>query len=200
MNTETPVVTIDTPPAIDTSTPPAIVTILPQQVAAELIEAGAAIASGHKTVGSSERRYAAMLSKAMPGWHKLAHDDDSNESKALKAGPKAKLFEQLKAAGHSNPGTIWGRLRKYAAEDEATAAGTEGEGEGTEGDTGTEGNNKREIRARIREELAKLIKAIDKDQFPPEDLRAVKTYLELAIIKATPAAPTEQAEQAEQAA
>jgi len=174
---------------MNTETNTAIVTIPPQEVAAELIEAGLAIATGLKTVGSSERRYAAMLSKAMPGWHKLSEKDSSNESKALKAGPKAKLFEQLKAAGHSNPGTVWGRLRKYAAEDEAAATGTEGEGEG---DTGTEdegGNTKREIRARIREELIKLIKAIDKDQFPAEDLRAVKTYLELAIIKATPAAP-----------
>ena len=174
----TPVVTIDT---------------TPQQVAAELIEAGAAIASGLKTVGSSERRYAAMLTKLMPGWHKLTEKDTSNESKALKAGPKAKLFEQLKAAGHSNPGTVWGRLRKYEAEAEAAIA------EGTEGTDGTDGEGtepaKREIRARIREELAKLIKAIDKDQYPHEDLRAVKTYLELAIIKATPTAPTEQTEQ-----
>jgi hypothetical protein len=171
--------------AIDTNTntiDTTIVTIPPQQVAADLIEAGAAIASGHGMVGSAERRYAAMLTKLMPGWHKLAHDDDSNESKALKAGPKAKLFEQLKAAKHSNPGTVWARLRKYEAEVEGT--------EGTETETG---NNKREIRARIREELAKLVKAIDKEEFPAEDLRSVKTYLELAIIKATPAAPAEQA-------
>lgn len=174
----------------NTNTTPAVVTIVPQEVAAELIEAGAAIASGLKTVGSSERRYAAMLTKLMPGWHKLTEKDTSNESKALKAGPNAKLFEQLKAAGHSNPGTVWARLRKYEAE-AVTAEGTEGtEGEG-EGEG--EGNVKREIRARIREELAKLIKAIDKDQYPHEDLRAVKTYLELAIIKATPVAPTEQA-------
>lgn len=174
----------------NTTTTTAVVTIAPQQVAAELIEAGAAIASGLKTVGSSERRYAAMLTKLMPGWHKLTEKDTSNESKALKAGPKAKLFEQLKAAGHSNPGTVWARLRKYEAEAEAaTAEGTEGDTDGTEG---TEGNVKREIRARIREELAKLIKAIEKEEFPAEDLRAVKTYLELAIIKATPAVPTEQ--------
>jgi hypothetical protein len=180
-----------TTPATDTTT--TIVTIPPQQVAAELIEAGLQIATGHGMVGSAERRYAAMLSKAMPGWHRLSEKDTSNESKALKAGPKAKLFEQLKAAKHSNPGTVWARLRKYEAEAEGDT-GTEGT-EGTEG-----GNNKREIRARIREELAKLVKAIDKEEFPHEDLRAIKTYLELAIIKATPAAPSEQAEQAEQAA
>ena len=179
--------TIDT-----TTTTNPVVTIVPQEVAEGLIAAGLEIATGHGMVGSSERRYAAMLTKLMPGWHKLTEKDTSNEAKALKAGPKAKLFEQLKAAGHSNPGTVWARLRKYEAEAEATTENTEG----TEGEGDTDGNVKREIRARIREELAKLIKAIDKDQYPHEDLRAVKTYLELAIIKATPTTPTEQAEQA----
>ena len=170
----------------------AVVTIPPpQQVAAELIAAGLEIATGHGMVGSSERRYAALMSASFPGWHMLADKDDSNEAKLIKAGPKAKLFQQLKDAKHTNPSTVWARVRKYAGEATATA-----EGEGTEGEDGT-GNSKREIRARIREELAKLIKAIDKDQYPAEDLRAVKTYLELAIIKATPAAPTAPTEKAE---
>jgi hypothetical protein len=179
MTTTNPVVTIDT-----TTNPVVTIDTIPQGVAAELIEAGAAIATGHGMVGSSERRYATLMTEAFPGWHLLTEKDTSNEAKLIKAGPKAKLFEQLKAARHTNPSTVWARLRKYAAE---ATEGTEGEGtDGTE-------PAKREIRVRLREELAKLVKAIEKEEFPAEDLRTAKSLIELAIGKVTPAAPVEKA-------
>jgi len=168
---------------------PAIVTIAPEQ-AGELVALGEAIATGHNEVGSKERRYAAVMNLAFPGWYRLTEKDDSNEAKAIKAGPKAKLFEQLKAAKHSNPSTVWARLRKYAAEAEATTGEGEAEGE-AEG-----GAAKRTIEVRLVEEMLKLRKAIAKQEHPHEKVRAVDTLLELALAKLGVVA--EQAEQAEQ--
>ena len=150
---------------------------LSEEAAIYLILCGQEIAFGHGQVGSAERRYASLMTSAFPGWHMLAADDNSNEGKLLRSGPKAKLFEQLKSAKHTNPATVWARVRKYAAEELASNEG--GEGEGGEG----EKTKAREIRTRLREEIAKLVKAIDREEFPAEDLRAVKDLLELAILK-----------------
>jgi hypothetical protein len=187
MNTETnPPTTIVTTDTTDTTT---IVTIPPQEVAADLLAAGLEIATGHHTVGSAERRYAALMSSAFPGWHLIEANDDSNEAKLIKAGPKAKLFEQLKAAKHTNPSTVWARLRKYAAAVEATSG--EGEGEGEQVDAG-----KRTIEVRLVEELLKLRKAIGKVEHPHEKIRAVDTFLELALNKLGVTVEAETTEQA----
>lgn len=169
---------------------PTIVTITPDVITPELkaqadaiVEAGQAIATGHGTVGSAERRYATLMTNTFPGWHLIAHGDTTNEGKIVGAA-KTKLFEQLKAAQHTNPRTVWARVRKYAAEqlgNEGNEGEETGEGEGNEGDT-----KKREIRTRLREEMAKLVKAIEREEFPSEDIRSVKTFLEMAIIKVTP--------------
>jgi hypothetical protein len=176
--------------AAATPATPAIVTIAPEQ-AGELIALGEAIATGHSEVGSKERRYAAVMSAAFPGWYKLTEKDDSNESKAIKAGPKAKLFEQLKAAKHSNPSTVWARIRKYAAEAEATTGEAEGEGEGEQGGA------KRTIEVRLVEELLKLAKAVDKEEHPHEKVRSARVLIGLALIKL--GVTVEQGEQGEQA-
>ena len=171
---------------------PTIITLSQDAVlqiqADEIVAAGQAIANGHGTVGSAERQYASLMTKTFPGWHLIAHGDASNEGKVVGVA-KQKLFEQLKAAGHTNPRTVWARVRKYAAEELGSAEGNEGEGNEGEGEgEGNEGDTKkREIRTRLREELTKLVKAIEREEFPAEDLRAVKDYLELAIIKVTPA-------------
>jgi len=170
---------------------PAIVTIAPEQ-AGELVTLGEAIATGHSEVGSKERRYAAVMNLAFPGWYRLTEKDDSNESKAIKAGPKAKLFEQLKAAKHTNPSTVWARLRKYAAEAEATTGEAEGEGEGE----GEQGGAKRTIEVRLVEEMLKLRKAIGKVEHPHEKIRAVDTFLELALSKLGVTVEAEQAKAA----
>jgi hypothetical protein len=169
-----------------------IVTLTPDVITPELqaqadaiVEAGQAIATGHGTVGSAERRYASLMTNTFPGWHLITHDDKTNEGKIVGAA-KTKLFEQLKAAQHTNPRTVWARVRKYAAEELGNAEGGEGnEGEGGEGE-GEGDTKKREIRTRLREEMTKLVKAIEREEFPAEDLRAVKDLLELAILKVTP--------------
>ena len=164
----------------------AVVTITPNQVAADLIEAGQQIATGHSTVGSSERRYAALMSAAFPGWHLLTEKDDSNEAKLIKAGPKAKLFEQLKAAKHTNPSTVWSRLRKYAAA--ATVA--------AEGGESSQDAGKRTIEVRLIEELLKLTKAIDKEDHPSEKVRNARVLIGLALVKMGVSAETTETQQA----
>lgn len=107
------------------------------------------------------RTYAEALCSVLPAeWYLVEHSDSSDAAKPVHAEKKA-LFAVLKGANHSNPSTIWARVRKYAQEyiegvPEKSAAGAgEGDGEG-------EGGNTREARSLTRrfvEELSVLYKA-----------------------------------------
>jgi hypothetical protein len=106
------------------------------------------------------RVYAQALCSSLPvEWYLVEHADTSDTAKPVHAEKKA-LFALLKAINHSNPSTIWARVRKYGQEyiEGATApaeAGAESEGE-------AEGANTRETRSLARryiEELTTLYKA-----------------------------------------
>lgn len=81
------------------------------------------------------RKYAEALCETLPAeWYLVEHNDSSETAKPVHAEKKA-LFVELKKANHSNPSTIWARVRKYAQEyiegvPEAGAKGEGGEGEG----------------------------------------------------------------------
>ena len=105
------------------------------------------------------REYAQALCGSLPvEWYLVEHADSSDTAKPVHAEKKA-LFVELKKANHSNPSTIWARVRKYGQEyiegAAAPAAGEAGEGE-------AEGGNTRETRSLARryiEELTVLYKA-----------------------------------------
>ena len=105
------------------------------------------------------REYAQALCGSLPvEWYLVEHADTSDMAKLVHAEKKA-LFVELKRANHSNPSTIWARVRKYAQEyiegASAPASADKGEGEG-------EGGNTRETRSLARryiEELTTLYKA-----------------------------------------
>jgi hypothetical protein len=59
--------------------------------------------------------------------------DTSDDAKTVKV-EKTLLYTELKAAEHTNPSTVWARIRKYGAEDRYGKPEDEGEGEG-EGST-----------------------------------------------------------------
>ena len=107
----------------------------------------------------AERTYAVALCSFLPTeWYLVEHNDTSDTAKPVHAEKKA-LFAVLKAAQHSNPSTIWARVRKYAQEyiegvPEKSEAGAEA------GDS--EGGNTRETRSMTRrfvDELTLLYKA-----------------------------------------
>jgi hypothetical protein len=105
------------------------------------------------------REYAQALCGSLPvEWYLVEHADTSDMAKSVHAEKKA-LFVELKRANHSNPSTIWARVRKYAQE---YIEGTPTKGETDKGEGEAEGGNTRETRSLARryiEELTTLYKA-----------------------------------------
>jgi hypothetical protein len=106
----------------------------------------------------AERDYAIALNAMFTtDWFAVEANDTSETAKPVHAEKKA-LYVELKAAKHSNPSTVWARIRKYGKEErygkpEAAegAEGAEGEGEGA-------GNTPRDPMTRNIEELVALYK------------------------------------------
>jgi len=105
------------------------------------------------------RVYAVALFGFLPNdWHLVEHSDTGDDAKLVHA-EKKKLFALLKAANHSNPSTIWARVRKYAHE-YMNGPATPAEAGAEAGEA--EGGNTRETRSLARryiEELTTLYKA-----------------------------------------
>jgi hypothetical protein len=108
----------------------------------------------------AERAYAQALCSVLPAeWYLVEHNDSSDIAKPVHTEKKA-LFAVLKAAKHSNPSTVWARVRKYAQEyiegtPTDTATGEAGDGE-------SESVGARETRSLTRrfvDELTLLYKA-----------------------------------------
>ena len=105
------------------------------------------------------RTYAEALCDTLPAeWYLVEHNDTSDNAKPVHAEKKA-LFAELKAAKHSNPSTIWARVRKYAQEYiEGVPDKTKGEaGEGEGESVGT--RETRSFTRRCIDELTLLYKA-----------------------------------------
>ena len=122
---------------------------------AKRLAVGDALASSYGAM----REYAQTLCSVLPvEWYLVEHADTSDTAKPVHAEKKA-LFVVLKAAQHSNPSTIWARVRKYAQE---YIEGTPTKGETDKGEAESEGGNTRETRSLARryiEELTTLYKA-----------------------------------------
>lgn len=105
------------------------------------------------------REYAQALCGSLPvEWYLVEHADTSDIAKPTHAEKKA-LFVLLKAAKHSNPSTIWARVRKYGQE---YIEGANAPAAAAEGGEAAEGGNTRETRSLARryiEELTVLYKA-----------------------------------------
>lgn len=73
----------------------------------------------------AEREYAKALNAEWGfAWFDIEATDKSDNAKIVKA-EKSELYKELNAAEHSNPSTVWARIRKYGAE-EAKKVGTHG--------------------------------------------------------------------------
>ena len=125
----------------------------------------------------AERAYGEALCGVLPAdWYLTEHSDKSEAAKPVHA-EKGELFKVLKAAKHTNPSTVWARVRKYAQEY------MEGAPETAEGETAEGGDVKtpRSMTLRLVEELTLLHKAGKKAESLSNKEQDALTYVASAL-------------------
>ena len=124
----------------------------------------------------AERRYAEALCDNLPAeWFMVEHNDKSADAKPVHA-EKAALYEVLKAANHTNPSTVWARVRKYAQEH------VYGKPEKTEGDSESVGaRHARSPDLRLIEDLSALWKFLGRQQSLSDKQAQCKTHIGSAL-------------------
>jgi hypothetical protein len=131
----------------------------------------------------AEREYAKALNVQFAGfdWFDVEANDVSDSAKPVHAEKKA-LYAVLKGK-HSNPSTVWARVRKYGAEEKyPKAEGTEsaeGEGEGAEGEGGA--GHARSPMLRNVEELTALYKFNARQEALPDAIKNAQTFIVSAL-------------------
>jgi hypothetical protein len=130
----------------------------------------------------AERSYAEALCNVLPAeWYLVEHSDKGENAKLVHA-EKKELFKALNAAKHSNPSTVWARVRKYAQEYiEGVPEKTEGK---TEGDTDSKvgARHNRSLNLRLIEELSTLFKACKNAQSLSDKEQNAHTHITSALI------------------
>ena len=114
----------------------------------------------------AERKYALALCEALPAeWYAVEHSDTSDTAKITHTEKQA-LYAELKAAKHTNPSTVWARVRKYARDFiEGEAAKSTAAAGGAIGEDASTGNARhtRSLTLRMVEELTSLYKAAKRE-------------------------------------
>ena len=129
----------------------------------------------------AERDYGIRLCSELPlFWYKVEHGDKGDDAKKVHA-EKKELFAVLNKAKHSNPSTVWARVRKYAQEHaEPKAPVAEGEIAPSEAPVGARQN--RSLTLRLVEELSTLYKATKNADSLSDKERACQTHITSALI------------------
>jgi hypothetical protein len=129
----------------------------------------------------AERNYGVKLCSVLPtGWYKVEHADKGEDAKKVHAEKKA-LFLELKKVNHSNPSTIWARVRKYAQEHaEPKTPDADGVIAPTEAPVGARQN--RSLTLRLVEELTTLYKACKNADSLSDKERNCQTHITSALI------------------
>jgi hypothetical protein len=129
----------------------------------------------------AKRDYAEALCGILPAeWYLVEHSDKGENAKKVHAEKKA-LFVLLKKINHSNPSTIWARVRKYGQEHiegvpEATAEAT---AEAEKSKVGARQN--RSMTLRLIEELSTLYKATKNAESLSDKERDCQTHIASAL-------------------
>jgi hypothetical protein len=125
----------------------------------------------------AERNYAQTLCNVLPvEWYLVEHSDKGDDAKKVHAEKKA-LFAVLKKAEHTNPSTVWARVRKYAQEH------IEGVPEQAEGSTDSSvgARQNRSLNLRLIEELSTLYKACKNAESLSDKERQAHTHITSAL-------------------
>lgn len=127
----------------------------------------------------AERAYAVQLNSTFGfDWFEVEANDVSDQAKSVHA-EKGELYKVLKAASHSNPSTVWARIRKYGREEKYPKA--EGEAEGGEGEAEGGASHARSPMLRNVEELSALYKFNARQESLPEQVRKAQTFIVSAL-------------------
>ncbi len=126
-----------------------------------------------------EREYSVALNTLFPvgslstDWFAFEATDTSDDAKKVRAR-KESLYAKLKKAEHTNPSTVWARIRKYGVEERY------GKTESAEGAEG-EGSAQRDVTTRNVEELIKLYKFNSKQDSLPAKVREANDAIVMAL-------------------
>ena len=136
------------------------------------------VADAVKRAYGAERDYAQKLCEVLPvEWYLVEHNDKGEDAKQVHAEKKA-LFKALNEAEHTNPSTVWARVRKYAQEHiEGTPEKIEGS---TDSSVGARQN--RSLNLRLIEELSTLFKACKNAESLSDREQDAQTYITSALI------------------
>lgn len=136
------------------------------------------VADAVKRAYGAERDYAHKLCDVLPvEWYLVEHNDKGEDAKQVHTEKKA-LFKALNEAEHTNPSTVWARVRKYAQEHiEGTPEKTEGS---TDSSVGARHN--RSLNLRLIEELSTLFKACKNAESLSDREQDAQTYITSALI------------------
>jgi len=151
-------------------------TVTQNTVSLESLRQG--VADAVKRAYGAERDYAEKLCEVLPvEWYLVEHNDKGEDAKQVHAEKKA-LFKALNEAEHTNPSTVWARVRKYAQEH------IEGKPEKTEGSTDTSvgARHNRSLNLRLIEELSTLFKACKNAESLSDREQDAQTYITSALI------------------
>ena len=148
------------------------------EVSIESLRVG--VADAVKRSYGAERNYAKGLNAMFAfDWFNFEANDTSDDAKLVKV-EKTLLYGELKAADHTNPSTVWARIRKYGKEERhGKPEGSEGEGEG-EGEGA--GNSPRDAITRNVEELLNLYKFNKRQEGLPSKVMDAQKNIALALI------------------
>ena len=143
------------------------------------------VAESVKRAYGAERAYAQALNASFAfDWFAVEANDTSAEAKTVHA-EKKELFAELKAVDHTNPSTVWARIRKYGRDEKyPKAEATEGgEGEGGEGEGEGEGAGARNKSPMVRniDELLALYKFNAKQDSLPPKVESAQVYIIKAL-------------------
>ena len=129
----------------------------------------------------AERDYGIRLCSELPlFWYKTEHGDKGEDAKKVHT-EKKELFKVLNGAKHSNPSTVWARVRKYAQEHaEPKVETAEGEIAPTDAPVGARQN--RSLTLRLVEELSTLYKATKNADSLSDKERNCQTHITSALI------------------
>lgn len=166
-------------------------TITNVEVLVNLAALRTAVAETVKRQYGAEREYALALNAEFTfAWFDIEASDKSETAKPIHA-EKGELYKVLHAAKHSNPSTVWARIRKYGSE-EASLVGTHGKpmpAYDTEGNMITDldsaesngANNKRSPMLRNIEELSKLYMFNAKQESLDQKIFKAQTFIASAL-------------------
>jgi hypothetical protein len=129
----------------------------------------------------AEREYAIKVCEVLPfAWYLVEHNDKGDEAKLVHA-EKKELFKVLNGAKHSNPSTVWARVRKYAQEYmEPKTPDADGVIAPTDAPVGARQN--RSLTLRLVEELTTLYKACKNADSLSDKERQPHTHITSALI------------------